>query len=261
MTVVDMSPPELPALRFHQLRRIGQSPAHYKAAIEQGDPAPSGTALHSVLLGGKRLAKWDRQTDAGKSAPRNGQYWESFKRDNPDALILTPSEYAETAGMVAAVRANDDAMSLLQGALEQSLYWDALGRRCRGTPDVLGASFVTELKSARTTDPRRFKWDAIKLAYHVQLAWYVDGAARLGKVQPNATAHVVAVENSAPYVVTVFDVEPADLELGRRTYRSWLELLQACEDADHWPGYVQCRVPLGVAEAIGGESFEAEEAA
>lgn len=258
MTVVDIHPPELPALRFHQLRRIGQSPAHYRAAIEDGDPAPAGSALHSVLLGGKRLVKWDRLTEAGKSAPRNGQHWERFKADNQNALILTPSEYAEAAGMVASVRACPEAMRVLEGEKEQSLYWEILGRRCRGTPDAYCDQYVTELKSTRTSDPRRFMWEMLKYGYHGQLAWYIDGIERAGLPRAEA-AYVVAVENSAPYVTTVFRLTERAIDAGRRMCRLWLETLQACEEADHWPGYTQCVAMLDVPDEQ-GEAFEDEAA-
>lgn len=252
MTVVDIAPPELPALRFHQLRRIGQSPAHYKASIE-ADVAPAGTALHSTILGGKRLAKWDRMTESGRSAPRSGQHWEAFKRDNADALILTPSEYDEAAGMAASVRACPEAMRVLDGAKEQTLYWDILGRRCRGTPDVRSDQYITDLKSTRTADPRRFMWEMLKYAYHAQLAWYLDGNRRaladLGVNKAPEIAYIVAVENSPPYVTTVFRLTERALEAGHRLTRIWLETLQNCEESNFWPGYSQCVVPLDVPDS------------
>jgi len=259
MTVVDIDPPELPALRFHQLRRIGQSPAHYRAAIETGDPAPAGTALHSTLLGGKRLVKWDRQTESGKSAPRNGQHWDKFRADNPDALILTPSEYAEAAGMVASVRACPEAMRVLEGVKEQPVYWDVLGRRCRATVDVRADQYITDLKSTKSSDPRKFMWDSLRYGYNGYMAWSLDGIVMAGAGAPEA-AFIVAVENSAPFVTTVFRLTDRALDMGRRMYRLWLERLQTCEESDAWPGYSQCVVPLDV-PGDDVEVAEVEEAA
>lgn len=246
MTVVDISPPELPALRFHQLRRIGQSPAHYHAATE-GPPRDKGTALHSVLLGGQRVTFYPKMTDGGKAAPRNGKDWEAFKADNPGALILTRAESEEVNGMAASVRACPEAMVALEGIKEQSLYWDNLGRRCRGTPDARTDVAITDLKSTRTSDPRRFMWEMLKYGYHAQLAWYLDGTALAGAGQPTE-AYIVAVEAVAPYVVTVFKLTDRALDMGRRMYRTWLEKLAACEDIDAWPGYTQTVVPLDVPE-------------
>lgn len=257
MTVVDLEGPSRAALRIGDLKRIGQSPAHYKAAADIGSSAlDKGSAVHAVLLGGKHVTFYDRVTEAGKAAPRNGQHWEAFKAAHPDSLILTRAEVEQVDGMVQAVRACPEAMRVLEGVKEQTLTWDIVGRACRGTPDVRSAEYITELKTCRSSDPRRFMWDALKLAYHAQLAWYLDGAVMAGAGAPK-DAYVVAVESSAPYVVTVFRLTARALEMGRATYRGWFEMLQACEDADVWPGYVQCVVPLDVPEREGfGEPEE-----
>jgi hypothetical protein len=256
MTVVDISPPELPALRFHQLRRIGQSPWHYKNEPGDGGDFSKGTALHSVILGGQRVTFYPKMTDAGKSAPRNGKDWEAFKADNPDALILTRAEAETVNRMAASVRACPEAMRVLEGEKEQTLYFDILGRRCRMTPDVRSDQFITDLKSTRTANPRWFRHDARKFGYREQLTWYLDGARRLGGSQ-DATYIVAVEENGAPPVV--FRLTPKAIEQARRTYLFWLETLQACEEADVWPGYTQCVVPLE-ADDEDDDSFEAEAA-
>lgn len=245
MSVDDFGVP-LPPLRISDLKRIGQSPAHYRAAVEsEGSHLSKGSAAHSVLLGGQRVTYFDRVTESGKAAPRNGQHWEKFQAENADSLILTREEYFATNGMVQAVRACPEAMRVLDGVKEQTLTWDISGRACRGTPDVRSDQYVTELKTTRSSDPHRFEWDAKKLGYHAQLAWYLDGAVKARVGTPDA-AFVVAVESTAPYVVTVFRVTDRALDYGRRTYRLWFERLMACEEADEWPGYVQSVVPLDV---------------
>ena len=259
MTVVDFEGPQLPALRISDLKRIGQSPAHYKAAADkEASHLDKGSAVHSVLLGGQRICYFDRQTESGKQAPRNGKFWEQFQADNPDALILTRDEYFSTMGMVSAVQACPEAMRVLDGVKEQTMRWDIQGRACRGTPDVRCDQYITELKTTRSSDPRRFMWDALKLGYHAQLAWYLDGALKARVGTPDV-AYVVAVESSAPYVVTVFRATDRALEMGRRTYRSWFERLLNCEATDEWPGYVQTVVELDVPDRD-GDAFTEEAA-
>jgi hypothetical protein len=253
MTVVDISPPELPALRFHQLRRIGISPWHFKNEPEGGDFA-KGTALHSALLGGQRVTFYPKLTEAGKAAPRNGKDWEAFQRDNPDALILTRAESEEVNRMASAVRACPEAMRVLDGIKEQTLYWELLGRRCRGTPDVRCDQFVTDLKSTRTADPRWFRNDARKFGYREQLTWYLDGSEKAGVGEPKI-GYIVAVEPSG-CPPTVFRLTEKAIEAARARYRYWLELLEACEGADFWPGYTQCVVPLEADDESDGEGFE-----
>jgi hypothetical protein len=254
MSVADFDP-----VRISDLKRIGQSPAHYRAAVESsGSHVAKGSAVHSVLLGGQHVTCYDRVTEAGAAAPRRGQHWEAFKAAHAGDLILTRDEVAQVDGMVEAVRACPEAMRVLDGVKEQTLTWDISGRACRGTPDVRSDQYVTELKTTRSSDPRRFMWDAIKMGYYAQLAWYLDGAVKARVGTPDA-AFVVAVESTAPYVVTVFRVTERALEQGRRTYRLWFERLMACEEADEWPGYVQSVVPLDVPESE--EALGEEEAA
>jgi hypothetical protein len=258
MTVVDIEPPELPALRFHQLRRIGTSPWHYKNDQASGGDFSKGTALHSALLGGQRVTFYPKMTDAGKSAPRNGRDWESFKADNPDALILTRAESEDVNRMAAAVRACPEAMRVLEGDKEQTLYFDILGRRCRMTPDVRADEYITDLKSTRTANPRWFRNDARKFGYREQLTWYLDGARRLGGKQ--TAAFIVAVEPCG-VPPTVFRLTEKAIVAARRTYQFWLETLEACEGIDHWPGYTQCVVPLEADDESEEEVAEEAEAA
>ena len=104
---------------------------------------------------------------------------------------------------------------------------------------------MVELKTARTANPDWFRRDALRMAYHAQLAWYADGlrAARLADVHH---AFVVAVESAPPFPVVVFELTPEALEHGRKLCRLWLEQLLVCEQSDHWPGYAQSVVPLDV---------------
>ena len=253
-----LDPPVTPVLRFHELRRIGVSPWHFKNEPSSGGDFSKGTALHSALLGGQRVTFYPKQTDAGKAAPRNGKDWESFKADNPDALILTRAESEEVNRMAKAVRASREAMRVLDGVKEQTIYWDVLGRRCRGTPDVRSDQYVTDLKSTRTANPRWFRRDARKFGYREQVTWYLDGVRKAGLGDPSV-GYIVAVEPcGAP--PTVFRLTEKAIAAARCAYLLWLETLEACEGINEWPGYAQCVVPLEADDESGDEDF-AEEAA
>lgn len=251
----------LEPLRFSQLKRIGQSPAHYRAAIQpEGAHLGVGSAVHSVLLGGKPIATWDKLSDNGNARPRRGREFEAWAADQGDALILLPDEFDEVSGMVASVRACPEAMRVLQGVQEQTILFDYMGRPCRTTPDVRSDEYETELKTCRSSDPKRFMWDAMRMAYHGQHAWHQLGIeqAGLGNVK---VAFTVAVESAAPYVVTVFRLTARALEMGARTNRLWFERLLACEAADEWPGYVQSVTDLDVPAGGDIDELDEEEAA
>lgn len=239
----------LEPLRHSALKKIAKSAWHYRNAAEsEGTHLDKGSALHAVLLGGKRVTFYDRVTDSGKAAPRNGQHWERFQADNPDALILTRAEADQVSRMVKSVLTCPEAMRVLDGIKETTVYWEVMGRQCRGTPDVDGGGYVTELKSSKDADPRKFMWDSLRYDYHGALAWYMDGLALQPKRKemPEAAFIVCAETSGAPAVV--YRLPERALEAGRRRNRLLLERLLVCEASNEFPGYSQSVVELGFPE-------------
>ena len=85
------------------------------------------------------------------------------------------------------------------------------------------------------------------MGYHAQLAWYMDGVEAAGLPAPH-DGYIVAVESKAPYAVVCYQLTPRAFDMGRRSYRLWLEQLAVCEQSNFWPGYVQSVTPLDVPE-------------
>lgn len=250
-------------VRFHHLRAVGRSPAHARLVLrgEEGESTREmqrGTAVHAILFETKRVIRYTVE-DAkayggkpeGKKVSRQGKAWEAFEAANIDAEILGGEEYEKAHRMADAVRADKLAMSVLGGTRERTILWDHLGRRCRATPDAAEYdSHVTELKTSSTSDPVRFTSHALRMHYHGQLAWQLDGviASHLGR--PSA-AFVVAVESAPPFPVTTLRLTERALEKGRGLYHLWLERLLSCERANEWPSYAQSVVDLDVPEDAG----------
>ena len=228
-------------IRFSDLKVIGQSPAHYHHRMTTESPKKRamsvGTVAHAMLLGGERVEVYEGKRDARVKA------WQEFEAAHADAVIVSPSEYAAAHGCAEAVRNHREAMALLEGEHEVELpEWDFAGRACGGRPDVVHPQRIVELKTTACADPFRFPRHATKMAYHAQLAWYLDGHASNGGQATDAW--IVAVEQAPPHVVTVFQLRDRVLEFGRRLYVGWVETLRNCEDSGVWPGYSACAVPL-----------------
>lgn len=241
---------ELTPLRHGQLKRMGKSALFYRAAIEMSAKwLDKGSGAHSAILGGKRLTVWDKVSDKGNACPRRGRDFDAFAAENKGALILLPDEYEQVQRMGEAVDKSPEAMRVLKGVRETTVFWDVNGRACRGTPDVDGGSFVTELKTTRDADPRRFMWDSLRLCYHGALAWYMDGLTLQPKRKeiPDA-AFIVAVESAAPFDVVVYRLPERALEAGRLANRLWFERLMVCEASGEFPGFAQSVVELGFPE-------------
>jgi hypothetical protein len=227
-------------LRFSHLRLMAQSAAHFKAHVDQRTSAMDvGTAAHAIVLGGAPVVGYED----GKA--RRGKEWDAFKADySPETIILTARELTQAIEMAASVTGNRDAMKALDGVREQTIVWTDLWRgQCRGTPDVLGDGFLTELKTGETSDPRRFPWKLKQFAYHAQLAWYSIAAGSL-PIAPIRDYNIVAVESKAPYVVTVFKIGERTIEQGRKLIHAWTETLMQCTRSNVWPGYASSPVDL-----------------
>jgi hypothetical protein len=107
-------------------------------------------------------------------------------------------------------------------------------RRCRF--DWLGATVLTDYKSAASSDPFAFAKSAKDFGYHQQHPWYLDLARDLGH-PAEAFAFIVQMK-TAPYLVTVVELVPSAVALGRERNRRALEIYRDCLDAGVWPGYV-----------------------
>jgi hypothetical protein len=264
-----VDPRSLP-VRISRLKLMGRSPAHYREACKYGDGAGETLALKlgnvsDAIAFDKPVAVWNQRTASGKLSPRSktSKAWIGFQAANAGKVIATPSEVAKATGMVEALKADPHARALLFASTvrrDVEIEWTCLGRRCVSHLDALSPVAVADLKTCETADPERFNKSALWYRYHAQLAFYVDAckAAGLG----DRDAYIVAVESSAPYPVTVFQLDDDALTAGRKLYRVWLERLLACEAANEWPAYAQSVVRFTVPDEepatllIGGEEIE-----
>lgn len=234
-------------VRFHHLKAVARSPLHLRSCLDGEEKASTsalekGTAVHALLFGTKTVTFYP-------GAVRRGKEWDGFKAAHEGDCILTATEYEKAMRMAERVSNHKDAMWALDGVREKTILWKYLGRECRSTPDVFSPEmgFVTELKTCANADPQRFTWQALRMAYHAQLAYYMEAVAQSGLGTPRS-AYVVAVESTAPYPVTVLRLTDRALDAGQRMFRLWFERFLACEQANAWPAYVESIVDLDVPE-------------
>jgi PDDEXK-like domain of unknown function (DUF3799) len=243
-------------VRFSRLKLMAESPMHYLANVH-GTSATldRGTAVHSILLGGKRVCYYDKTTEAGASAPRRGKDWEAFKALHEGETILSASEYETSNRIADAVRVNSLAMQALTGVCEQTLRFDWMGLTARSTPDVRAndGTFLTELKTCRSSRPGKFAMQGFWMHYHAQMAFHAEAMRRndlwRGKVMPEA--FIVAVCSAAPYPVTVFKLTPRAMEQGLKSIVLWTEQLKQCISSRHFPAYSQAVVDFDVPDNDG----------
>lgn len=247
-------------VHFSELKKIGTSPAHYLHTATQPRTSKGsaamvfGTLVHAIVLGAD-FAVYEGE--------RRGNAWRDFADENVSRLIVTRKEYDRALPCAEAVIRHPIASQFIRGRREVYLEWEWCGRACAGQLDVLAPWFITDLKITASASPGWFRYQAIKMGWHVQGRWYQIGAEQNGH-EPREV-YIIACESKPPHAVTVFRLPPETLQEGERIARSWMETLLVCEDADSWPEYAQCVVDLEVNEAgpdlIWGDEETEEEAA
>lgn len=249
-------------VRNSHLKQMGRSAAHCRySMLNDWEPTLSmrlGSGVHSLLLGGPPLVVYPGKV-------RNGKAWDQFQADNKDALILSRSEMAKAVAMNAAVRADDVANRVLfadEMVYEKTILWKQLGRDRRCTPDAMNRSILVDLKTTRDASPDRFKWDAIRMGYEIQMGDYAQAFEDLNG-HPPRDVYLIAVENKAPFAVTTWRLTPAALDKGKRTAAECLQRLLECEQTGVWPGYsagvLDFDIPMDMADLDWEDEDDGEE--
>ena len=236
------------SLSITKLKELRRSPEHYQYALEHprtSAPLTLGIACHVAVLEPERFVRefavWDRLTEAGRMAPRTGQYWNAFCAENMGKTILTASERAIAWEVASAVRGNPAAMKyLFSGEPEVTLLWETQGRPCKSRPDWLsridGKPYLVGLKTARDCRAFVFGAQCAKLGYHLQFAFYSDAYEAI--TGERARLIEIVVESSPPHAVAVYRITEDVLAQGREEYLRLLDTLTECEATGDWPGPV-----------------------
>lgn len=219
-----------------------------------------GHATHKMVLGkGSRLQMLDPKvvglTADGKPAkvPSATSMWKAAAKKARDEgkLPIAKADMEKAQTMAGRVFQHRIAARLLsKGQAEHSIYWhdDATGVRLRIRPDFLpelpGRPLCVDYKTATSADPRQFQRAVFDYGYHCQQAFYEDGLAELGLEEVGFL--FIVQSKSAPYTVSVCQIDPDIVELGRRQNRAAIELFARCIEQDRWPGYEGIQ-PVGMA--------------
>lgn len=263
------------AVRFSRLKKMAQSPAHYFAALlDDTDDTLAmrlGRGVHALVLGDRPVKLWDKPAKNGKGgkAPRQGEQWDEFlaecRAEHPDPEILNATEMDEAKRMADAILNHAFAHQLIktEGAIiEQTIEWSLNDRACSSRPDVRhGSSVLVDVKTARSSEPRKFSRDAQWQGYHAQFSFYNEAIFATEGKRPDEN-YVIAVEKKRPHVVTILDVPKRTLDEGEKFWRLWWERLAVCEQTNVWPGYTQTIETFDVVDdgeftlTVGGEDID-----
>lgn len=197
-----------------------------------------GTSVHALLFGNRKVCGYP-------GAQRRGKDFDAFAEAHPDHEILTMSEYDKARRMADSVLDCALAQPYMQGVAEHTLRFRWMGLDCRATPDIRGEDYLTELKCSSSSEPVKFTYHALRMAYHAQM--------RLQQIacgKPAKDCFIVCVEDKEPHPVTVLEIDARTLELGERLLVLWAERLKGSEESGVYPPYCQSIFPLIAPEDV-----------
>lgn len=226
-----------PALGSTSLKTLAtRTPAHYQ--WDQKNPKHSdaftiGTAAHSLIL--------EDDTSGIVVVAADNWLTKAAKEEKAAALSegkqpLLVKEMAHVVGMRDSVMNHPAARELLTGHRpEASVFWEENGLPLKCRPDAWQPTQLVDLKTTLNADPREFGKTAYNFGYHQSAGHYIDGVKQAtGETLPFV---FVLVEKTAPYLVSVVQLDPEAIEMGRALNERAKRIYQECTESGNWPGY------------------------
>lgn len=213
-----------------------KTPAHYKHESTHQvfkDEFNIGTAAHSLILENDTtnivvLEHQNYLTKAAKEAKA------AAIADNKQPLLA--KEWEQVQAMRDAVMDHPLARKMFTGHVaEQSYFWEDDGLKFKCRPDAMNLGLIGDLKTALTASPNDFGRTAYSLGYFMSAAHYQDGVYELtGERLPFV---FVNVEKTAPYLVSVIELDQDALDHGHRMLDRAKRIYRECTESGTWPGY------------------------
>jgi exodeoxyribonuclease VIII len=230
--------------------------AGYLAALDRGTPGKAeltrsqpkdtaalrwGSALHTMILEPARFA--NEYTIGGPVNKKTGKPYGSdtvafaewaMGQVKP---ILTHEEFRLITGMADAIAAHPVARTIRDEPrqTELSVFWQLDGTPCKARLDCLQPETIWDIKSCHDASYRGFERAIANFAYHMQAAWYLDGAGQAGLVKSGCRYLWIAVENAAPYALAVYQASLELLQVGHDRCEQAVALWRDCEKKKVWP--------------------------
>ncbi len=228
------------AVNWSTLRNLHTSPLHYREGLTNPKPPTPpmllGTAIHTAIL---EPALFEAEYALWPDAKR-GKAYEEFKVEHEGQSILNAEEWQKCMGAAWAVhrsRQGREARRIMRGCKrEATLQWiDPDTRvRCKARPDLIGKNVLADVKTTTSTDARKFGRLAGDMLYHGKMAFAAMGLDVLG--HPVERVTIIAVEQSPPHDVGVFDIDDAALAMAGDMVCDLLQKLKRCRKRRSWPG-------------------------
>lgn len=135
---------------------------------------------------------------------------------SPDVIILTQTQFDTAHKMVASIKNNTDAMTLINSckAFEKAYFWKYNEIDMKGQVDGEGdfgdenQSFILDLKSTSQFDKSKLKFVIDNMDYDFQAAYYLKGAMN------KKYYFIIFINSQKPYLVYPFQLSAQTIQRG-----------------------------------------------
>jgi exodeoxyribonuclease VIII len=254
---------------------IKKTAAHLHHGVNQVfEPTASmmlGTICHSLVLEPEKFDSEFIVMPEGLKKPTSAQINAKKHTDKTLTLIhnytsfmdlaegkevITSKQHESALEMSESVLGHESAGALMQDKLvEQSIYWwynaidpeddNEYKTMAKVRPDALSYAYpiCIDLKTTVDATYEEFQRTILKFGYHVSAAMYLDGInqnkellAELGHININKFVFIV-VENTAPYLTAVYEMDSEFLDYGRALYRRCMLKYAQSKNSGEWPEF------------------------
>lgn len=249
---------------------LEKSPAHFfhQSALNPdrvSNDAPHfsvGRASHAKVLLGGDWAKQFHVTPPGFNRAKTVAMAEHISAADyalsKGKTVIRHEDMALVEKIADRIGANEAARhALMRGVPEMTLAWqdELTGVWLRARPDFLPQScidgddirIVTDLKfmSGAHCSPRKFSKALSDFGYALSAAHYGEGIKQIYGKYPTHFLFVV-IEKDEPHTVSLYQLDPEDIERGRLQMRRAINLFAECVKRNDWPGYTPAPVQIGL---------------
>lgn len=226
-----------PALNFSLAKHLLDSPAHFKAALdEEMEPSEAmilGTVTHAYVLENKDIRDEYAIKPEGMSfATKEGKAW----RDAQTKPILAESK-AKHIPLAATAMSNQPlARKLLELAphRETSILTEFRGVEIKALLDAHGDDIICDFKTTNDCSHRAFQRKIFDMHYDMQAAWYcVAYMAKYGVDEPPAW-YWLACEMSQPYAHKIYIASPEIIASGMDKMEIAIAKYKECTASGKW---------------------------
>ena len=229
------------AISKSRLANMSVCPAYFKWCEDNPTPPSEdmvlGSAFHKIVLEPKTfgdefvvMPNFDRRTKEGKLK------YAEFVELSEGKTVITQDQLETICGMRDSIMSNPYARKLINGNIEQSMYFtdDLTKVGCKCRPDVwrkvADRVVITDLKSAKSVMPNDFMRDCVKYHYDLQTAMYRDGASKvLGVPKDNIDFVFIAVEKKPPYLLNIMQADTYVIQKGEADFREYIGTYAECK--------------------------------